>query len=124
MLPQYHFPSDNFLLLFLNPPLYGKLSLGKKKTFQVTDETCNILKNFGYTFEQRGLVAVKGKGQLMTHYLIGKGSPVPQIIGTAAMEPLKEEDETLITPTTTFPSNIQQQQGTTETRLLDDVENG
>lgn len=27
---------------------------------------------FGYKFEQRGLVAVKGKGQLMTYYLQGK----------------------------------------------------
>lgn len=36
---------------------------------QVTEETCQILQAFGYTFEQRGLVAVKGKGQLMTYYL-------------------------------------------------------
>lgn len=36
---------------------------------QVTEETCHILQTFGYTFEQRGLVAVKGKGQLMTYYL-------------------------------------------------------
>lgn len=40
---------------------------------QVTDETTEILKHFGYVFEQRGLVSVKGKGQLMTYYLIGKG---------------------------------------------------
>ena len=36
---------------------------------KVTEETCEILQTFGYTFEQRGLVAVKGKGQLMTYYL-------------------------------------------------------
>lgn len=36
---------------------------------QVTEETCEILQTYGYTFEQRGLVAVKGKGQLMTYYL-------------------------------------------------------
>lgn len=30
------------------------------------------MQNFGYYFEQRGLVAVKGKGQLMTYYLQGK----------------------------------------------------
>jgi hypothetical protein len=41
---------------------------------QVTDETTAILKHFGYVFEQRGLVSVKGKGQLMTYYLIGKGT--------------------------------------------------
>lgn len=38
----------------------------------MTEETCQILQNFGYYFEQRGLVAVKGKGQLMTYYLQGK----------------------------------------------------
>lgn len=43
--------------------------------FQVTEETCEILKQFGYQFEQRGLVSVKGKGQLMTYYLTGKGDP-------------------------------------------------
>ncbi|KOB74597.1 Uncharacterized protein OBRU01_09208, partial [Operophtera brumata] len=38
----------------------------------VTEETCHILEDFGYYFEQRGLVAVKGKGQLMTYYLQGR----------------------------------------------------
>ena len=37
--------------------------------WQVTDETCGILQEYGYTFQQRGLVSVKGKGQLMTFYL-------------------------------------------------------
>lgn len=32
---------------------------------------------FGYTFEQRGLVSVKGKGQLMTYYLQGKSQKLP-----------------------------------------------
>lgn len=45
-------------------------STGKAGAIQVTQETCEILQTFGYTFEQRGLVAVKGKGQLMTYYLI------------------------------------------------------
>ena len=27
---------------------------------------------FGYGFEKRGLVIVKGKGKLLTHYLISK----------------------------------------------------
>lgn len=44
-------------------------STGKAGAVQVTEETCNILQQFGYTFLQRGLVAVKGKGQLMTYYL-------------------------------------------------------
>lgn len=44
-------------------------STGKAGAIQVTEETCEILQTFGYTFEQRGLVAVKGKGQLMTYYL-------------------------------------------------------
>ncbi|XP_023160501.1 adenylate cyclase type 3 isoform X1 [Drosophila hydei] len=47
-------------------------STGKAGAVQVTEETCNILEQFGYTFLQRGLVAVKGKGQLMTYYLQGK----------------------------------------------------
>lgn len=57
----------------------------------MTEETCNILQHFGYKFEQRGLVAVKGKGQLMTYYLIGKGCshPVPPPL----METVKEEEE-------------------------------
>nr|CAD7400965.1 unnamed protein product [Timema cristinae] len=48
-------------------------STGKAGCIQVTDETTGILQHFGYVFEQRGLVSVKGKGQLMTYYLIGKG---------------------------------------------------
>lgn len=44
-------------------------STGKAGAIQVTEETCQILQQFGYTFEQRGLVAVKGKGQLLTFYL-------------------------------------------------------
>jgi hypothetical protein len=52
-------------------------STGKAGAVQVTEETCHILQLFGYTFEQRGLVAVKGKGQLMTYYLIGKSDKPP-----------------------------------------------
>jgi adenylate cyclase 3 len=40
--------------------------------FQVTEECAHILEEFGFIFEQRGLVAVKGKGKLMTYYLVGK----------------------------------------------------
>uniref|UniRef100_A0A1I8MJ11 Adenylate cyclase type 3 n=1 Tax=Musca domestica TaxID=7370 RepID=A0A1I8MJ11_MUSDO len=44
-------------------------STGKAGAIQVTEETCNILQEFGYSFLQRGLVTVKGKGELMTYYL-------------------------------------------------------
>ncbi|XP_066908792.1 adenylate cyclase type 3 isoform X2 [Halyomorpha halys] len=76
-------------------------STGKAGCIQVTAETCEILQSFGYTFEQRGLVAVKGKGQLMTYYLIGKGGgggvytpqTSPQPGGERIMETVKEEEE-------------------------------
>lgn len=57
----------------------------------MTEETCNILQHFGYKFEQRGLVAVKGKGQLMTYYLIGKACQHP--IPPPLMETVREEEE-------------------------------
>ena len=72
----------------------------------MTEETCEILQHFGYQFEQRGLVAVKGKGQLMTYYLLGKAgkitpptAPVSPIIGVTAMETVNEEDESHDSPT-------------------------
>ncbi|XP_050300517.1 adenylate cyclase type 3 [Anthonomus grandis grandis] len=75
-------------------------STGKAGCIQVTEETCQILQAFGYQFEQRGLVAVKGKGQLMTYYLLGKTgkitpptAPVSPITGVNAMETVNEEDE-------------------------------
>ncbi|XP_022908254.1 adenylate cyclase type 3 [Onthophagus taurus] len=76
-------------------------STGKAGCIQVTEETCEILQHFGYQFEQRGLVAVKGKGQLMTYYLLGKAgkitpptvpvSPIGGILNT--METVTEEEE-------------------------------
>lgn len=73
---------------------------------QVTEETCHILQHFGYQFEQRGLVAVKGKGQLMTYYLQGKTGkstpptvPVSPSMGVSTMETLNEEDESHDSPT-------------------------
>lgn len=69
-------------------------STGKAGAIQVTEETCHILQMFGYTFEQRGLVAVKGKGQLMTYYLIGKNDKPPtspMVINTRHEE--SNEDE-------------------------------
>ncbi|XP_013785885.1 adenylate cyclase type 3-like [Limulus polyphemus] len=47
-------------------------STGKAGCIQVVQATAQILHEFGYVFEQRGLVTVKGKGKLMTYYLIGK----------------------------------------------------
>lgn len=47
-------------------------STGKAGCIQVVEETAHILEEFGFIFEQRGLVSVKGKGQLMTYYLVGK----------------------------------------------------
>ena len=31
-----------------------------------------ILKEFNYKFEKRGIIKVKGKGELLTYFLIGK----------------------------------------------------
>jgi hypothetical protein len=52
--------------------------INKKIDFmmQVTEETSAILRHFGYQFEQRGLVFVKGKGQLLTYYLIESDASV------------------------------------------------
>lgn len=44
-------------------------STGKAGAIQVTHETCEFLKTFGYHFKQRGMVDVKGKGQLLTYYV-------------------------------------------------------
>lgn len=68
----------------------------------MTEETCNILQHFGFTFEQRGLVAVKGKGQLMTYYLVGKGGqqadhrPAPPPAAMETLPEMEEEDEGLV----------------------------
>lgn len=64
-------------------------STGKAGAIQVTEETCHILQTFNYTFEQRGLVAVKGKGQLMTYYLIGKSD---KILTSPAMNAVKKNE--------------------------------
>ncbi|XP_052865244.1 adenylate cyclase type 3 [Anopheles cruzii] len=84
-------------------------STGKAGAIQVTEETCQILQTFGYTFEQRGLVAVKGKGQLMTYYLQGKiprpavstASPILQNL--TAMETVQEVDESKESPSALAP---------------------
>ena len=47
-------------------------STGKPGHIQVTQNIYNILSKRGYTFECRGLVAVKGKGRMVTYFLTGK----------------------------------------------------
>ena len=69
-------------------------STGKAGAIQVTEETCQILQMFGYTFEQRGLVSVKGKGQLMTYYLQGKSEKPPSSpVMISTMQTVEEVDE-------------------------------
>jgi PAS domain S-box-containing protein len=46
-------------------------SQGEPERIQVTEAVYNRLKN-GYNFEQRGLVAIKGKGDMTTYWLLGK----------------------------------------------------
>lgn len=53
-------------------------STGKAGAIQVTQETRQILGQFGFTFIERGLVMVKGKGELLTFYLDGKQA-APQL---------------------------------------------
>uniref|UniRef100_A0A1B0GLG2 Adenylate cyclase type 3 n=1 Tax=Lutzomyia longipalpis TaxID=7200 RepID=A0A1B0GLG2_LUTLO len=75
-------------------------STGKAGAIQITEETTHILQMFGYTFEQRGLVAVKGKGQLMTYYLQGKSTrptatPVELTNGFVAPPPTQPDNVTV-----------------------------
>ncbi|XP_064553899.1 adenylate cyclase type 3 isoform X1 [Drosophila montana] len=72
-------------------------STGKAGAVQVTEETCKILEQFGYTFQQRGLVVVKGKGQLMTYYLQGK-SEISAAEPKAAVELHEPEAATAAAP--------------------------
>nr|XP_005996420.1 PREDICTED: adenylate cyclase type 7 [Latimeria chalumnae] len=44
-------------------------STGELGKIQVTEETRNILQKFGYACECRGLIKVKGKGELMTYFV-------------------------------------------------------
>ncbi len=46
-------------------------SLGSPKAIQVTEETYSRLRD-QFNFEQRGLIPVKGKGEMMTYWLVGK----------------------------------------------------
>uniref|UniRef100_A0ABM5EUB1 adenylate cyclase n=1 Tax=Pogona vitticeps TaxID=103695 RepID=A0ABM5EUB1_9SAUR len=44
-------------------------STGELGKIQVTEETCKILERLGYACECRGLINVKGKGELMTYFV-------------------------------------------------------
>ncbi|XP_071097413.1 adenylate cyclase type 3-like [Haliotis cracherodii] len=44
-------------------------STGHAGRIQVVEETMVILKEFGYEFQKRGLIKVKGKGELMTYFV-------------------------------------------------------
>ncbi|XP_069757717.1 adenylate cyclase type 7 isoform X2 [Narcine bancroftii] len=44
-------------------------STGELGKIQVTEETCNVLRQLGYSCESRGLISVKGKGDLQTYFL-------------------------------------------------------
>ena len=41
---------------------------------QVTKDTAQILEDHGYIVEERGEVQVKGKGTLITSFVLGKGT--------------------------------------------------
>lgn len=84
-------------------------STGKAGAIQVTEETCHILQTFSYTFEQRGLVAVKGKGQLMTYYLIGKSDKIltsPAINAAKKNEVIEKNSPKLYAPDSPNPLTL------------------
>lgn len=84
-------------------------STGKAGAIQVTEETCHILQTFSYTFEQRGLVAVKGKGQLMTYYLIGKSDKIltsPAINSAKKNEVIEKNSPKLHAPDSPNPLTL------------------
>ena len=43
--------------------------------FQVTSDIYHMLSPKGYVFECRGLVSVKGKGDMLTYFLLGRPAP-------------------------------------------------
>ena len=38
---------------------------------QVTDLTAAVLKNNGFQLEERGPIRIKGKGDMITHFVLG-----------------------------------------------------
>nr|XP_037276836.1 adenylate cyclase type 3-like [Rhipicephalus microplus] len=71
-------------------------STGKAGNIQVVKETADILETFGFMLEQRGLVSVKGKGMLMTFYLLDKKPPAQQLSALTThvhTNPLAQQDD-------------------------------
>lgn len=64
-------------------------STGIVDHIQVTEEVYNILRNRGYALRRRGMVEVKGKGNMLTYFLDGLGSCEE---GEASAPPQEEED--------------------------------
>lgn len=62
-------------------------STGKVGHIQVTDETRKILEPFGFGFVERGNVFVKGKGELLTHYLMTKNGVALKLDSDLPIEP-------------------------------------
>lgn len=48
--------------------------------FQVTSEVYNILSVKGYMMQCRGMVKVKGKGDMLTYFLVGRPQHPPTSI--------------------------------------------
>ncbi len=46
-------------------------STGVKDKIQVTEEMCKVLKAKGFHLAERGLIKVKGKGEMTTYFLEG-----------------------------------------------------
>lgn len=110
-------------------------STGKAGNIQVVKETADILESFGFTLEQRGLVSVKGKGMLMTFYLLGRKQPsvqpqqppvAPEPVIAAApthvhTNPLAQDDDVVATSAVGEPDahdSPQQQEPTVTTPLI------
>ncbi|CAD5126566.1 DgyrCDS14661 [Dimorphilus gyrociliatus] len=47
-------------------------STGKADRIQVTPEVYDVLSSHGYVLECRGLIKVKGKGEMLTYFVLGK----------------------------------------------------
>ncbi|CAH1788216.1 unnamed protein product [Owenia fusiformis] len=57
-------------------------STGKPDTIQLTQEVHNILSPRGFVFECRGMVRVKGKGDMLTYFMLGKQGQTDKLLKT------------------------------------------
>ncbi|XP_013418090.1 adenylate cyclase type 3-like [Lingula anatina] len=60
-------------------------STGQVGRIQVTEDTMLILKEFGFTFQKRGMVKVKGKGELLTFFMEGKQTEMTSPLDSGTM---------------------------------------